>query len=383
MTAPIDLLSTSAVQALGWTLLHFLWQGAATALLLALLLWLTRASSPPVRYLLSCASLALMVLLPVFSYAVLAPRVQAIPDVSYNLNPLPTWETGTTAADTHQTPTEPSPSKDSPRNWLEPLFPYLVAAWFLGVLVLSVRLLGGLWLLRKLKTQFNKPVPEVLTLKCRELARRLGITRSVRIRESLAANIPLVIGWLRPMILVPTSALSSLSVPQLELILAHELAHIKRNDYFVNLLQHLAETLLFYHPAVWWVSSKIREERENCCDDLAVWACSGDKTSYAKALAKLDDMRLHQLAPAATGGSLLKRIQRLAGKALPETPEPTQWAVGLALILVPLLAFSFASAGQRQPELLGTYTTGPFNRGRAGRNRVFRRTRPAKTRDRG
>ncbi|CAA9301756.1 MAG: Regulatory sensor-transducer, BlaR1/MecR1 family [uncultured Chloroflexia bacterium] len=162
------------------------------------------------------------------------------------------------------------------------------------------------------------------------------------------------------MILLPTSAISGLSVGQLELILAYELAHIRRHDYLVNLLQNLTETLLFYHPAVWWVSATIRDERENCCDDLAVQVCDGDKLSYAKALAKLDNTRLQHLVPAATGGSLLKRIRRLADKAVPQTPNPTQWTAGLVLILVPLLSVSYVQAGQRKPDLLGTYTTEAF-----------------------
>ncbi len=323
MTAPTDLLTGAAAQTLGWTLLHSLWQGTLIALVLLALLWLTRASSPSTRYLLSCLGLALMLLLPMVTYVLLSSRAQLTPELAYDLASAHAWETGaTTAAGLHQTPAEPS--QEEARHRLEPFLPYLVALWALGVLVLSVRLLGGLWLLRKLKTRFNRPVPEELALKCRELAQRLGIAHAVGLRESLAVNIPLVIGWLRPMILLPTSTISGLSVLQLELILAHELAHVRRHDYLLNLLQHLAETLLFYHPAVWWASAKIREERENCCDDMAVRVCNGDKTNYAKALAKLDDMHLCQLAPAATGGSLLKRIERLANKALPQTPNPVQ-----------------------------------------------------------
>lgn len=360
MTAPTDLLSTAAAQTLGWTLLHFLWQGAVIALILAIVLWLTKGSSPNLHYLVSCVCLALMVLLPIFTYALLAPSIQAVPDVSYDLKPAPAWEARATAPSAHKTPSTLPPAAAT-HDGLEPFLPYLVAFWLIGVLLLSVRLLGGLWLLHKLKTRFSQAVSEALLAKCRELAQRLGVGRAVGLRESLAVRVPLVIGWLRPLILLPPSAISGLSVGQLELILAHELAHVRRNDYFINLLQHLAETLLFYHPAVWWVSAKIREEREHCCDDLALLVCNGDKLSYAKALAKLEDMRLFRLAPAATGGSLISRIQRLAGKAvLPQTTSPAQWTVGLALILAPLLAFTFANAGQRQPALLGTYRTEPF-----------------------
>lgn len=360
MTVMTDLFTPTTVQTLGWTLLHFLWQGTAVALIVAVLLWLTKAASPTVRYGLACAGLALMMILPGLTYAVLRPQVEASTDLSYDLV-VPNAQSSqleTAAAD--QGAAESARPAATRPGWLRPYLPGLVTIWLMGVLFLTVRLLGGLWLLRKLKTRFNQPVPEILALRCRDLTRRLGVARAVQLRESLSVNVPLVIGWLRPMILLPTSAISGLSVVQLELILAHELAHIRRHDYLVNLLQNLTETLLFYHPAVWWVSASIREERENCCDDLAVRACNGDRLGYAKALAKLDNTRLQHLAPAATGGSLLKRIRRLADKAVPQTPNPTQWTAGLVLILIPLLSVSCVQAGQRQPALLGTYTTEAF-----------------------
>ena len=122
------------------------------------------------------------------------------------------------------------------------------------------------------------------------LTRRLHIGRAVRLLESTLVDVPTVIGWLKPVVLLPASALAGLSPHQLEAILAHELAHIRRHDYLVNLLQTLVETLLFYHPAVWWLSRRIRAERENCCDDLAVSLC-GDPVAYAAALAELEGLR--------------------------------------------------------------------------------------------
>src|SRR5262249_13851986 len=138
------------------------------------------------------------------------------------------------------------------------------------------------------------------------LSRRLHIARRVRIFRSSLVDVPTVIGWLKPVVLVPASALAGLAPHQLEAVLAHELAHIRRHDYLVNLMQTLVETLLFYHPAVWWLSRRIRLERENCCDDLAVHLC-GDPYTYARALADLEQLRggRRQLALAATGGSLL------------------------------------------------------------------------------
>ncbi|HEV7786499.1 MAG TPA: M56 family metallopeptidase, partial [Thermoanaerobaculia bacterium] len=177
----------------------------------------------------------------------------------------------------------------------------------------------------------------------RSLSRRLGIARAVRLLESAAVPVPAVIGWLRPVILVPASALAGLSPQQLEAVLAHELAHVRRHDYLINLLQAAVETLLFYHPAVWWVSSQMRRERENCCDDLAVAIC-GDRLGYARALADLEGLRTPspRLAMAADGGSLLDRIRRLVGAPAPRSRR--SWMAGVvALSLLPAgLTFNFA-----------------------------------------
>src|SRR6185295_14003751 len=121
-------------------------------------------------------------------------------------------------------------------------------------------------------------------------AGRLELRRHVAIVQSAAVAVPTLIGWLKPVVLLPASALSGLSPEQLQAILAHELAHVRRHDYLVNLLQSMVETLLFYHPAAWWVSARVRAEREHCCDDLAVDVC-GDRDSYATALAELESRR--------------------------------------------------------------------------------------------
>ena len=146
---------------------------------------------------------------------------------------------------------------------------------------------------------------------------------------------PTVVGWLRPAILLPIAALASLSPAQVEAILAHELAHIRRHDYAVNVLQTIAETLLFYHPSVWWLSRRIRAEREHCCDDIAVALC-GDAVGYAQALAELETWRTVSatMAMAATGGTLLDRVRRILQVPLTDEPRSPSWAVTLALTLV-------------------------------------------------
>src|SRR6185295_3081242 len=149
-------------------------------------------------------------------------------------------------------------------------------------------------------------------------AQRLGVRQAVAILQSTLVDVPAVVVVVRPLVLVPASALTGLSTRELEAVLAHELAHIRRHDYLVNLLQTTIETLFFYHPAVWWVSAQARQEREHCCDDLAVAAC-GDVLTYARALTALEHLRgcEVQLAVAASGGSLLVRIQRLLRRGAP------------------------------------------------------------------
>ncbi|MHC4501112.1 MAG: M56 family metallopeptidase [Planctomycetota bacterium] len=194
--------------------------------------------------------------------------------------------------------------------------------------------LGGWTQLQRLRRKMVKPVDASLHSKLKALAELLGIRRAVQLVESALVQVPTVVGWLKPVILLPASALTGLSPEQMEAILAHELAHIKRLDYLVNMLQTVVEILGFYHPAVWWVSHKIRVERENCCDDLAV-SVSGDEVRYARALTLLEEIRGGQaaLAVAAGGGSLLGRIRRLLCKASQEDSR-SGWGVLFCVLLV-------------------------------------------------
>src|SRR5262249_12856796 len=152
-------------------------------------------------------------------------------------------------------------------------------AWLVGVSLLIARMAGGLWRVRVLHRDALALPPSTWKTSCQRLARRIGLRYAVHVVESLDVDVPTVVGWMRPVILLPIAAIAALTPAQVEAILAHELAHIRRHDYVVNFLQTIAETLLFYHPAVWWVSRRIRAEREHCCDDVAVNVC-GDAVGY-------------------------------------------------------------------------------------------------------
>jgi Zn-dependent protease with chaperone function len=196
----------------------------------------------------------------------------------------------------------------------DPLLPWIDVVWMTGVTLLSLRCTLGWVFLQKL-AGLHLPVLEIETrARFQMLLSRMHITVPVRLVQSALVEVPMVIGWWRPLILLPASTLVGLPPEELEAILAHELAHVARHDFLLNLLQTIVETLFFYHPAVWWIGRKLREERENCCDDLAV-AVIGNRYIYVKALARLEESRATGpgLAVAATGPTLLLRIRRLAG----------------------------------------------------------------------
>ncbi|MFP5286747.1 MAG: M56 family metallopeptidase [Thermoanaerobaculia bacterium] len=338
-------MSEGLTQAVGWALVHFLWQGTLVAAGLAAGLALMKRRSASARYALGVATLAVLVALP----AVTAFRAYEAPVVTQKA-PSPTLPSpalrpahgeGAPAASAQE------PASVAFREVVRPWMPSLLTGWLVGVALLSIWHLGGWVRVRRMTRRATRPVEEGWELALIRLRRRLGIEHAVTLLESAAAPVPAVVGWLRPVILVPASAFAGLTPQQLEAILAHELAHVRRHDYLVNLLQAAVETLLFYHPAVWWVSRQVRQEREICCDDLAVAVC-GDRLGYARALAALEGLRTPGLALGASGGSLLRRIRRLAG--IPETSggAPVAWIAGafsVALLLAGAVFHDGARAG--------------------------------------
>jgi uncharacterized protein (TIGR03435 family) len=204
-------------------------------------------------------------------------------------------------------------------------------------------MLGGWALAARLRWRLTRPAPLEWRQTVERLRARLGLARAVGLRVSAMVQSPVVIGAWRPLVLVPVGMLTGMPPAQVEALLLHELAHIRRHDYLVNLVQSVAEALLFYHPAVWWVSSHIRAEREQCCDDAAV-AVGGDVMTYVNALAELAGSRPVRLAAvAANGGSLPDRIARLLGESRPTSGR------GTLLGVVLLAAASYGVFAQNEP----------------------------------
>ena len=349
-----------AVRALAWGIAQSIWQGALAGGLTALLLLALRGARPSLRYAAASAGLFAAAALPVVSassYARDLRAATALRPATMTLSAPVADRPGAIAVAAparDESPVTVSRGLDWPAAWRERADTWSAIAvpiWCLGVLLGSIRLAHA-WLAgASLARRAAHPASDATRAVVIRLAQALGITRPVRIAEwdGLAGTAgPMVIGWFRPVLLLPAAALTGLSPIQLEAIVAHELAHVRRHDYLVNLLQSAVDVLFFYHPAVWWLSRQIRLEREHCCDDVAVEAC-GDRLAYARALARLEERRGHafQLSVAATGGELARRIRRVLGAAPPVTPSIAGVLLGVALVACSLtLAGAFGSTAQ-------------------------------------
>ncbi|RKY11150.1 MAG: hypothetical protein DRP52_06335, partial [Planctomycetota bacterium] len=280
-------------------------------------------ASSNTRYIAACASLVLMVAAPVATFVILTPNAplvmaDAAMPAAMPVSPAaaPVQQTRTIALPPAEPIPLPEPSfLETLTAQLEAALPYCVIGWIVGVAALSVWYLGGWCQLQKLRRIGTKAVSAAIEANASLLSQRLGLRRAVHIVESALVQVPTVIGWLKPVILLPATALTGLDEIQLTAMIAHELAHIKRCDYLTNIAQTVVEIFGFYHPAVWWMSRQIRLERENCCDDMAV-ALLQDRKEYARALFSMEEIRTQQrtLAVAANGGHLTSRISRLIVK---------------------------------------------------------------------
>src|SRR5215217_400170 len=337
-------MSSLWMESLGWALVHSLWQGALVALGLAVALVTVGRRAANARYALACGALVLTVVLPAATGWRHATRARATRQAEH-------------AAATRAVHEEPLLAPRAPLRWagtpravvssereattsgwtrLEPasvltrlveqarasldsLLRWVVLAWVAGVGLSSGRLTAEWVQLRRLARR-ALPAPREWQERLDTLSRRLGLTRAVRLLQSTEVDVPSTVGWLSPVVLLPVSTLCGLPTRQLEMVLAHELAHIRRHDFAVNLAQVVVETLFFYHPAVRWMSNVIRVEREHCCDDVAVGA-SGNSVSYARALTALEALRVlpseSSHAMSALGGSLPERVRRLVSPPAP------------------------------------------------------------------
>lgn len=299
-------LSPDTMHSLGWALLHFLWQGTALAALAAGAMAACRR--PSARYLAGVVTLVLMLLSPMATFVFYSQQRPTVVETGKS-SPLAAvaWPIAKrkAAASGSMLSTYATASRDR--------LPWLVEAWLLGVAFFSLRSAGGFVLLERERRKQSRVVKDRVLEICHELQDRLGIRRAIQYCECKWLQTPAVVGWFRPVVFLPASALTGLSADQLCAVIAHELAHIRRYDAFINVFQVCVETLLFYHPAVWWLNKRIRAEREHCCDETAVSVC-GNAVEYARALTLMEEWRSAPVfAMAANRGPLTERIMRVLG----------------------------------------------------------------------
>ena len=301
-----EIFASQISEAIGWTILHSVWQAGVIGLIAFALLKLRQNSTASYRYSVSILSLFAILLSSAFTFLII---YRSAANVYVSVADKMRISTSML--------TQPGTGATNQGEWaqlLPPLLPWLSTLWFTGVLFFSIRFAGGLLLLQRYRNHLVADLPAQMAEKIHVFIKRSGITRKIRVRISEMVRVPMVTGILKPVILIPAGIISLLPVEQIEAVIAHELAHIRRYDFLINILQTLTETLFFYHPAVWLLSSNARAEREKCCDDYAVQAC-GDLGVYAKALANLSGFRLHKPLPAmAFSGkklSLVNRVERL------------------------------------------------------------------------
>ena len=341
---------------LGWTLIHSTWEIAVIGLLFLLLTLVLRGSSSTVRYAVALCALGLCLVLPASTFIVLK---QSAPNPYLSIShATDKGSPGTQAKEAAPTSVKPALNlppveakvgeAESVSQRIEPMLPKVVLVWLLGLLAMCVRLAGGLYSLHRLKRTASPELDDKWQTLTESVAKRLGLTRTVKIMFSDRIESPAVIGFVKSVVLFPVSAVARLSPSQIEALIAHEVAHIRRHDMLVNLIQSLIETALFYHPVVWWISSVVRSEREHCCDDLAIQV-TGDRAGYARALVCLEELRLApSLAMAANSGSLLSRIQRIALGVHSQRMPAASWLV-VAVVVLSCAAVAQAMRPSQKP----------------------------------
>ena len=328
----LSFISNSLVSALGWTLLHAVWQGFAVALLAAAALFLLRRSSSLARYWFSISALGLQLVASVSTFWLYYQPVSTVANPLLKTTFLPT------IAQSGVQKMMVLPWHKQLLWFLQAHLDQIVLFWVIGASVLVLRLLVNWVLVQQLKSEGIQLTEPRLQVVFKRLMSSLQISKTVQLFESARVSSPLVIGFFKPVVLLPIGLATGLSNAQIEAVLAHELAHIKRHDYLINLLQSLVEIIYFFHPALWWLSARVRQERENCCDDCAVSVC-GSKLALAQALTFVEEYRqTPALAMALTGGKmpLLRRVQRILGVS--ERAKVEKNNVSVVVLMMLLLA---------------------------------------------
>ena len=335
--------------AIGWMVIHSLWQATAIAIVSGIVALVVRKKSPQLRYWIHNAALLGVLVAAVVTFCMYYDFSKEIGQTIFVPEKLEAAIQG--IATTQAEFRNPTSDIDAPLS-MEGLRMYfnrniylIVMIWVMGVALFMLKLLGGISYVYYLRSRLNFPADEYWLNMVEKLGEKAGVKQGMELVESALVRSPLVVGYLKPMILFPIGAINKLNTQEVEAILAHEIAHVLRNDYIFNIIQSVIEALFYFHPAVWWISANIRAERENCCDDVAIALC-GNSMTYAKALVSLQEMAYYpspQMAMAFAGqrkNQLLFRVQRILKQPNNKT-NVMEKLIATCLLLVMMVALSF------------------------------------------
>jgi bla regulator protein blaR1 len=282
----------NVINAIGWTLIHSVWQIALISLLLKISLKVFENKTAEFRHFSTVVSLVGIVFLSVFTFSRIFLSASnpgmdnLLQSIPVNSNPRLLSASPSQLNDGSAFSVNNSQPFSSFFQIISLNLPYLVLIWFIGIGILSLKFAGNLFYLSYLKKHHSLTATKSLGQFVTKVGAELKLKKKIQILESAIVKMPIVIGHLKPIILMPLGLAASIPPDQVEAIIMHEMAHIKRNDYFINLLKSLIEVFYFYHPGIWWISSIIETEREHCCDDIAITICGSEK-SLQKALLNL------------------------------------------------------------------------------------------------
>lgn len=336
------------------TLLHSLWQGLALALITALMLVFTSKSSAKLRYNLLISGLILFAVSSSFSF-VYEWQQSTQTDFETLRVIAPSVDDQQIQANVPLTGAEPVDLIQKAVRYFSGYASTIVLIWFLVICARSVQLFAGLYSIKRIRNTQVSPAGIYWENKVKALALQFGITQVVQIVQSGIVKVPMVVGHLKPLILVPLGLINGLSEKEVEAIICHELAHIKRRDYLVNILQSLMEIVFFFNPAVLWVSKLIREERESCCDDMTI-SSTHDKVNYISALISCQEFQPgnpeYAMAISGKNDQLVQRVKRMVSNDTPSLNniEKGILAVGLVAAVTLTAAFSGPQRAGKEPK---------------------------------
>lgn len=333
-----DIINYNTSSALGWTLIHSIWQGFAILLVFGILYYVVKPSVT--RYRLGIGALTLQFVAAIATFFTIYQPVSTSPVLPNNQALGNFFLNNPNLIFTPKKLTALQQIEFFLQNNLEAF----VMIWLVGTTLLLLRLLIGFTHVQNLRVQQVKPISAEIQALMNKLLAKTQMPATIKLLESARATVPMTIGWIKPVVLLPVGMASGLTIKQLEAILAHELAHIKRYDYLVNIFQNFIEILFFFHPATWFISGKVRDERENCCDDFAVEIC-GDSLVLAKALTQVASYQQQPRLAMAFGAkrqTFMDRIKRIIGINDTKPMSYGNWVAVLGMILVVALGITYA-----------------------------------------